>query len=236
MQPSLQFFSVIFYNLEKGLSVTDFFVSDICIYQPPLENPAELPKLEFCDPLFKRRLSQISRMTIQVVHDLIQKIPDAKNAKLVFSSFRGELARELKINKSLYEDADVMPASFSISVFNTPPAAATIVEKIKSGYTAVFPSNDNFYDALAAAAAPVLCGDEQKILFVYADELIIEEYKAAYKNPYGRGEPFPLAFACLLSAEQIPAQTNDRKLNLNALKDIKTPQEFLRSLNYEIQD
>ncbi len=208
-----------------------FFVSNLCIYKPSPENPAEMPKLAFCDPLFKRRLSQISRMTIQVVHELIQQVPEAKNSKLVFCSFRGELVRQLKINKSLYEDADIMPASFSISVFNTPPAAATISEGIKAGYSAVYPANDSFYDGLTAAVAPVLSGCEQNIIFVYADELIIEEYKSAYK-PHNAGDfPEPLAFACLLSAAKKSLQAeNARALELLELKNIHSPQDFLQLL------
>ncbi len=179
-------------------------ISDLTVYRPSLENPAELPKLEFCDPLFKRRLSQVSRMTIQVVHDLLEKCPDAKNYKLVFASFRGELSRQLKINKGLVEDGDVMPAQFSISVFNTPPAAATIACGIKAGYTAVYSSEDCFTDAFLAAAAPVASGDEEKVLFVYADELITDEYKQSYIPRYFSQSdidgkyPFPVAFACVV--------------------------------------
>ena len=197
-------------------------IADFTVWTPPRENPQELPKLEFCDPLFKRRLSQISRMTVQVVHDLIQKNPSARDAKLVFSSFRGELARQLKINKGLYEDADVMPAPFSLSVFNTPPAAATIAEKITAGYTAVYPSQDNFNDALAAACAPVLAGSESQILFVYADEYIIDEYKSAYRSRYPAQDeyPFPLAFACLL--------TKDGGKELDLSQKFDSPQEFAR--------
>jgi hypothetical protein len=199
-------------------------ISDFTVYRPSPENPLELPKLEFCDPLFKRRLSQISRMTIQVVHDLILKNPEAREAKLVFSSFRGELARQLKINKGLYEDADVMPAPFSLSVFNTPPAAATIAEGIKAGYTAVYPSEDNFNDALTAAAAPVLAGSEKQILFVYADEYIIDEYKSAYRPRYKTSDeyPFPLAFACLL--------TNEGGHEITVPSSFSSPEDFIKGL------
>lgn len=213
--------------------MNNFFVSDLCIYKPSPENPAEMPKLAFCDPLFKRRLSQISRMTIQVVHELIQKVPEAKNFKFVFCSFRGELARQLKINKSLYEDADIMPASFSISVFNTPPAAATISEGIKAGYSAVYPANDNFYDGLICAVAPVLSGCEENIIFVYADELIINEYKSAYKPVNGDTTPQPLAFACVLSAVKplnSDKTTQSAELELSKLKNIHSPQSFLELL------
>jgi len=194
-------------------------IKDLTVYRPSPENPAELPKLEFCDPLFKRRLSQVSRMTIQVMHDLIEKVPEAKNCKVVFASFRGELSRQLKINKGLVEDAEVMPANFSISVFNTPPAAATIVCGIKAGYTAVYPSEDNFNDALVAAAAPVLAGSEEKVIFVYADENIIDEYKPVYRG----GEiPGPLAFACVVS--------KDQGTEINLSEKFANPEEFLASL------
>lgn len=171
------------------------YISDFCSYRPSLDNLGEQPKLEYADALFRRRLSQITRMTIEVVHNLIQKNPSAKNAKLVFSSFRGEIVRQLKINKGLVEDADVMPAPFSLSVFNTPPAAATIVEGITAGYTAVYPAEDDFKSALIAAASAVFAGTEDKIIFVYADEKIPDEYKDC--KSYSLDSP--LAFACLLS-------------------------------------
>lgn len=213
--------------------MNNFFVSNLCIYKPSPENLAEMPKLAFCDPLFKRRLSQISRMTIQVVHELIQKVPEARNSKLVFCSFRGELARQLKINKSLYEDADIMPASFSISVFNAPPAAATISEGIKAGYSAVYPANDSFYDGLISAASPVLSECEKSIVFVYADELIIEEYKSAYRPVNTQIFPQPLAFACLLSASKLSGTDEAQppaELKLSELKNIHSPQDFLELL------
>ena len=195
------------------------FVSDLTVYRPSPENPAELPKLEFCDSLFKRRLSQVSRMTIQVVHDLIEKVPEAKNFKLVFASFRGELGRQLKINKGLVEDADVMPAQFSISVFNTPPAAATIACGIKTGYTAVYPPKDNFNDALVAAAAPVLCGSEEKVVFVYADEYIIDEYKDVYREgPL----PEPVAFSWVVSKD------SGREADLSV--KFASPEDFINAV------
>lgn len=206
--------------------MANIYVSNLTVYRPSPENPAELPKLEFCDPLFKRRLSQVSRMTIQVVHDLIEKDNSARDSKLVFASFRGELSRQLKINKSLVEDADVLPAQFSISVFNTPPAAATIACGIKAGYTAVYPSEDNFNDALISAAAPVLSGCEKQVVFCYSDENIIDEYKSSYRARYGKeGElPSPVAFACVISSE-----AGNGGVELSLSNNYSSPEDFIRS-------
>ncbi|MBQ9207313.1 MAG: beta-ketoacyl synthase chain length factor [Treponema sp.] len=199
------------------------FVTKFAKYQPSLENPAEQPKLEYVDSLFRRRLSQVTRMTIEVVHELVESESENAALKLVFASFRGEIARQLKINKGLVEDADVMPAQFSLSVFNTPPAATTIALGMKAGYTAIYPSEDNFASALVAASSSVLCGAEKKIIFAYADEKIPEEYA----NCKGYSEELPLAFACVLSSEK---SDGAREIDLdgeNWKKISQTPREFL---------
>lgn len=202
------------------------YITKFANYQPSPENPAEQPKLEYVDPLFKRRLSQITRMTIEVIHSLIENDGENANLKLVFASFRGEIARQFKINKSLIEDGEVMPAQFSISVFNTPPAAATIALKMKAGYTAIYPSDDNFLSALISAASTVLGSQEKNVIFAYADEKIPDEYK----NVKNYADDLPLAFACVLSSEKYDGAI---ELNLDdeTIKKItSTPQNFLNFL------
>ena len=191
------------------------FISKMSVYRA--QEAGASPKLEYVDPLFKRRLSQISRMTIEVVHNVKDFAPESK---LVFASFRGEISRQLKINKTLIEDGAVLPASFSISVFNTPPAAASIALSLKAGYTAVYPSGGNFKNALISAAAPVFCNSEEKVIFAYADEAVPSEYK----NVIGYSENNGLAFACILSS----VQTEDSK-ELDLTFDFNSPDDFIKS-------
>jgi hypothetical protein len=148
----------------------------------------ESPGLDFTTPVFQRRLSQLTRMTIQVLHDIMP----LENVKTVFVSFRGEITAQYKINRMLIEDGELKPAAFSLSVFNTAPAEASIALGLTSGYTAIYPGN--FRDGLLAAAAPVLCG-KRKIALVYADEYGPPEYGALCSH-------VPLAFAALLSPNQ----------------------------------
>lgn len=173
------------------------FATRFSHFAPPPNSPAQTPPLPFVDPLFKRRLSQVSRMTIQVVHDVLQE-SDGEPPKLVFVSFRGELGRQLKINRGLVKDAEVTPANFSLSVFNTPPAVATIALGMRAGYTAVFPGDDDFYAGLLSACAPVLSGAEERVIFAYADEAVPDEYRPVFHGADGD----PLAFACVLSAQR----------------------------------
>ena len=181
-----------------------------------IENSSAAPKLEYTDPLFRRRLSQISKMTIHVVHLLLEKYNFDKETKIVFVSFRGEIARELSVNMEIAAEHIVLPAGFSLSVFNTPVALAAIAFGLTGGYSAVYPSKQDFSSALKTAVAPVLCGDEKKIVFVYADELVPECY----------GETgTPLAFAAVISSEKMAGF-----VKLNDFIDEKIPEAFLKRL------
>lgn len=186
-----------------------------------IQNEKTSPKLEFADPLFKRRLSQITRMTIQTIHDVLEERPDCTASKIAFVSFRGELERQLSINKMLLKDNELLPAGFSLSVFNTPVAAASIVLHLKSGYSVIYPSKGNFKDALLCAASPVLCAEEQNILFVYADEKIPEEYSGLADESC-----LPFSFAAVLSS---PAEAQGAvEISLDSLPP--SPQDFLKEV------
>ncbi|MDR0589663.1 MAG: beta-ketoacyl synthase chain length factor [Spirochaetaceae bacterium] len=176
----------------------------------------ESPALEFTDPLFRRRLSRISRMTIQVLHELL---PPGEDRKILFFSFRGEITQQLRINQELIEEHTVRPAVFSLSVFNTPVALATIALDLRAGYSAVYPDEGRFDLGLQAAAAPVAAGDEESMALVYADESVPEEYGPLRPRKNGS-----LALGAILSS-----QNSKGALPLNRA-DGTSPENFLRSL------
>lgn len=202
-----------------GLSDDEKLWSDWADDKIQIEQIKESPKLEYTDPLFRRRLSQITKMTVHVVHNLLEKSHVNKDTKLVFISLRGEIEREFTINKGLIEDGMILPAGFSLSVFNTPISSATLAFGMKGGYSVVYPSKNNFADAFKLAVSPVLAGTEKELILVYADELVPEQY--GDKRP---AENIPMAFACLLSAE--------KKENCVIFEDFSnitnSPADFLR--------
>ena len=178
------------------------------------------PKLEFTDALFRRRLSQLTKMTIQVLHDVLAHRADCTGCKVAFVSLRGEIARELSVNQMLFEDKAILPAAFSLSVFNASPAAATIALGLHGGYTAIFPSQGSFRAALLAACAPVCSHDEEKLLFVYADEKIPDCYASLAPR-----DALPLSFATVLSA-----QGGEGSVELDTDNLPGTPETFLRMI------
>jgi hypothetical protein len=184
-----------------------------------IEQIKESPKLEYTDPLFRRRLSQITKMTVHVVHNLLEKSHVNPETKIVFISLRGEIEREFTINKGLIEDGMILPAAFSLSVFNTPISSATLAFGLKGGYSVIYPSKNNFADALKTTVAPVLAGTEKEIILVYADELVPEVY--GDKRPV---ENIPLAFAGIISSEK-----KENCLSFDDFSNIsKSPVEFLK--------
>ena len=204
-----------------------------------IECSSQSPKLEFTTPLFRRRLSQLSKMTVQVVHDALE-VFNCGDIPILFTSVYGEINREFTINRSLLQEECVMPAAFSLSVFNAPVALATLALSLKAGYQVVFPSRGDFSSSLMAAAAPVLSGKEKQILFVYADELFPEEYNSI--KSAGQKEVaipnVPLAFALVLRAEP-PADGADSCAKesvpytfygASAFTSKKTPVDFLKMI------
>jgi len=212
------------------MSGAELYVTRLAAWAPGVESPGEwdewaqgrreivsgtkgqgthVPEIAFTDSLFRRRLSQISRMTVQVVHDLM---PVAENTKMFFVSFRGELARQYQINKMLIEEKSLMPAAFSLSVFNAPPALASIALGLKGGYSALYPGNNSFAAGLAAAEAALASGAGE-LIFVYADEEAPPEY-----GRYFNECPSALAFAVLLT--QNPQSSS---ISLSSLKGDGSP-------------
>ena len=158
-------------------------------------NPAS-PELTFIDPLLRRRLSSISKMTIQVIHGLL---PVEEDTKIIFLSFRGELSKQYKINMMQIGEKTITPAAFSFSVFNTPPAMATMALDLKGGYSAIYPDENCFTAGLKAAHAALVSGTQEELIFVYADEEVPAEYKALLSEC-----PPAFAFALLLSRKNGP--------------------------------
>ena len=149
------------------------------------------PELSFMDSLFKRRLSQVSKMTIQVTHDLM---PIANDTKIFFFSFRGELSKQFKVNKMLIQEKTLSPSVFSQSVFNAPVALASMAMGLKGGYCAIYPGNNSLKACVLTAAASLLGGTANEAVFIYADEEAPPEYECFFNEA-----PCAAAFALLLT-------------------------------------
>lgn len=167
------------------------FISNLCTWLPTRETKA--PPLLYAPILFKRRLSVVTKGAIDVIHQLLEKCPNAKGYKDVFASNRAEEERQFLINESLIKDKIILPASFSLSTFNTPISQAALLFGLKAGYTAITPASGRVGDALLFAAATALEGEP--VLFCFSEESVYEEYEKCPAPPGPAG-----AFSCVVSA------------------------------------
>ena len=105
------------------------------------EDFRSVPDLSFLPSRMKRRMSQLSRMIIEIGHTLIQgcAVDD-----VIFASRYGELNRQLEITEGILDKNEVSPAAFSQSVFNTPVALVSLHEKIKGTTRAICAGEESF--------------------------------------------------------------------------------------------
>ena len=178
------------------------YVNGWSFWTPDADNPAASPALDYVPPMLKRRLSQLTRMTIEVVHNVLPIAPDAG---IVFVSANGESERQLQIDRMLIEEGSIMPAPFSLSVFNASPAMATIALGIKNGYNAIYPADNIFQEGLIYAASSILSDDVESVILVYADQLLPPEYQSIA----GEADNIvPYAAAYVISSKKIQKSVN----------------------------
>ena len=155
----------------------ELYINRRAYWAPPADNQAASPPLDFVSPLLKRRLSQLTRMTIEVVHQVLDAAPESG---LVFVSSGGESARQLQVDRMLIEDGGILPAPFSLSVFNASPAM-------------LYPVKNIFKEGLAYGAAPIMAGETESVILVFADQQLPEEY-VPVAEPEDRISPYAAAF------------------------------------------
>lgn len=144
------------------------------------------PDVSFVPMLTRRRLSYISRMVI-LVSDQISRDQNGNKlnpCKVTFASQFGEINQQLKISKNLIETGTVSPAHFSLSVFNTSVANASILEINTAGYSAVFSGKNSFITGLTDCIAALENENSDTRTFIFADELIPEIYAPVANIPY----------------------------------------------------
>jgi len=155
---------------------------------------AQSPSLTHVEAMFKRRLSQLTRMVMHTGHVVLQGRQDVP---VTLVSRYGEIGQQFKITDKLLAEGEVSPANFSLSVFNTPVAALSISEGIQAGYTVCFPAVDEFAQGVLEACASLGSSSEQNRVLIFADEMIPSEYLPLVKEPVQ-----PHALAILLQKEK----------------------------------
>lgn len=105
-------------------------------------------------------------------------ISDLAGARFIFCSRHGEFRRTKRLLDMLAAGEALSPAEFSLSVHNALAGLLSIEQGNGAGHTALAAGIDSFGSGLLEAAACIASGEEEKVLLVYFDEPLPEEYGA----------------------------------------------------------
>jgi hypothetical protein len=150
----------------------------------------ETPPLDFLPPLFRRRLSQLSKMVLYVGHTLMQT---EKQLPCIFASHYGEINKQYMISKGLIDTQEIHPATFSLSVFNTPVFLLSIAEGNKDTGSALYAGADGLSVAFLEMLGFLESRNDCECMVLFADEHLPPTYQALFSSipePYALGMVF----------------------------------------------
>jgi len=132
--------------------------------------------LDFVEPLLRRRLSPLARMSLKVAHDCVR---DLASVRMVYASRHGELNRTTEMLQDLAAGEPVSPASFSTSVLNASAGLFSIARQDRAPSTAVSAGEESFGFGLLEACLQLADRPQDPVLLVFADEPIPDIYGEA---------------------------------------------------------
>lgn len=181
----------------------------------------ESPQLSFASPITTRRFSQITRITCYLAHLLGLNVDT-----FFFSSVRGEIGIQYKINNDFAKENELKPATFTLSVFNTAPAEATILLNSQTPYTPIFSGMENtFKNLFKVGTAPLRAGRLNSVLLIYAEERTPVEYR----NNLSKKELPPMGIGIKISKDD-----SDNFIPESVLSDAKSLINYLINEKSEI--
>ena len=126
-----------------------------------------VPDVSFIDPMLRRRLSSLARMTLCVANHCCAQVADAG---FVFASRHGELARTTTMLENIAEHEPLSPTVFGMSVLNASTGLFSILKQNTAPASAVSAGCSSFAYGLLEAARQWMDCPERPVLYVYADE------------------------------------------------------------------
>jgi hypothetical protein len=139
-----------------------------------------IPRLDFVEPLLRRRLSTLARMSLHVANECAADLP---RLRFVYASRHGELKKTTTMLEDLAANEPLSPTVFSLAVLNATAGLFSILRKDTSPSTAISAAEASFGFGLLEAAAQFELDRSSPVLYVYADESMPSVYGDADKAP-----------------------------------------------------
>lgn len=135
------------------------------------------PDVAFVKPMARRRLSRLSRMSLEVAESC--KI-DETAPYYVFCSRFGEYTRTLEALTGLVRGDPISPTVFSQSVHNTSAGHYTINNKDQAPTTTVAAAEATLEAGFLEGWTALESGKASRVLVVYHDEPLVDPFERPY--------------------------------------------------------
>lgn len=140
----------------------------------------ELPKLDFVEPMLRRRLSALSKISLWVAHRCAGHLNDVR---LIYASQHGEIARTTEMLEELASREPLSPTAFSMSVLNASIGLYSILRGNTAPATAIAAGEETLGYALLEAHGQLQSDPSRPVLVIYADETVPEVWEAPAHAP-----------------------------------------------------
>lgn len=137
------------------------------------DNTGQQPDSSFIPAIQRRRFSQLSKMALMVAH---QSSDSAKGFPSVFGSRHGELTRTRKLLTDVINQQPLSPTAFSMSVHNTASGLNSILTGNRAPSNSIAAGEATLENSFIEAYGMLKHGLDDKVLVVYADEPVPEDY------------------------------------------------------------
>jgi hypothetical protein len=125
------------------------------------------------DPLYRRRLSNLSRMAIIAASSCLTG--NVSRIKTIFATRHGEVSSTVKMLHDLSSKMQLSPAAFSLSVHSTAAGFLSIARMDHSSFTAVSAGAETLFAAFQEAAGQLADNPTLSLIVICADEVLPEE-------------------------------------------------------------
>ena len=122
--------------------------------------------------ILRRRVSAIGQKAFETALHL----GDITGARFIFCSRHGEYRRTQSLLESIAKNEPTSPADFSLSVHNALAGLLSIAHANGAGHTTIAAGVDSFGFGLLEAAACLDAREDERVLLVYFDEPLPEDY------------------------------------------------------------
>lgn len=145
------------------------------------ENGAELPKLDFVDPMLRRRLSALSKASLWVAHQCASELTDVR---MIYASQHGEIKRTTEMLAELAAGEALSPTAFSMSVLNASIGLYSILRGNTAPATAIAAGEETLAYALLEAHGQLRMDPARPVLVIYADETVPDVWDTQATPPH----------------------------------------------------